>query len=56
MFNGIIYEMCALVINQHKWTTKVSKDELIKERSYYCHHISLESLSFYLFGSVLHNH
>jgi hypothetical protein len=31
MFNGIIYEMCALVINQHKWTTKVSKYEFIKE-------------------------
>ncbi len=41
MFNGIIYEMCALVTNQRKWTTKVSKDELKKEKNYYCHHIGL---------------
>jgi len=39
MFNGIIYEMCALVINQRKWTTKMNKDELIKETSYYWLHI-----------------
>ncbi len=41
MFNVIIYEMCALVTNQRKWTTNVSKDELIKEISYYCHLIGL---------------